>query len=50
MELEAWLYMLGKRRRGFEVLLVITLSPILWLPEETTGVDEENVVGGSTRL
>lgn len=30
MELEAWLYMVGERRRGFEVLLVITLSPILW--------------------
>lgn len=45
MELGAGLYMLCERRTGFEVLLVITLSPTLWYPEETLRVDEGNAAG-----
>lgn len=40
-------YEVGELGRGFETLLVITLSPALWCPEENNEDDEENAGLGS---
>lgn len=40
--------MVGELGSGFETLLVMTLSPALWCPEENKEDDEENGGGLST--
>lgn len=40
-------YVVGELGRGFETLLVITLSPALWCPEENKEDEEENAGGCS---
>lgn len=39
-------YVVGEIGRGFGTLLVITLSPALWFPEENKDDDEEENAGG----
>lgn len=41
-------YVVGELGRGFETLLVITLSPALWFPEENKDDVEENAGGCSS--
>lgn len=48
MERGAGRYVVGELGRGFETLLVITLSPALWCPEENKDDDEENAGGCSS--
>lgn len=48
VECGAGQYVVGETGRGFETLLVITLSPDLWCPEENKEGGEENAGGCST--